>query len=109
METLSNLTFDEYFLLAYLIGLIFLAILWITSFILVISNDSIRLIKVYRIISFVLVPPLGIIYTIFRLFFWNMKKETESGKLKKRFQRSKNFFNTIFRGIINIFKWLLKK
>lgn len=106
---MNDLTFDDYFLILNIIFVISAILLWIVSFILVLKNDQIRIIKIYRIIAFILIPPYGVFYTIYRFFLWNITKDIKSGGMKKRLQRGMNSLKMSSMSISNIIKWLFKK
>ncbi len=106
---MNNLTVDDYFVLIYLGVVILLVILYISSFILIIIGKQYRVIKFYRIIAFLVIPPMGVIYTVYRIIIWSLKRDYESGALKKRFQNGFNSFKMIFKYFGKLLKWLFTK
>lgn len=106
---MNNITVDDYITLIYVGIVIFLIILYISSFILVIVGKQYRIIKFYRIISFLIIPPMGIIYTVYRIIIWSLKRDYASGALKIRLQKEFNRFKMIFIYFGKLFKWLFTK
>lgn len=106
---MNNLTFDDYISLIYLGIVILLIILYLASFILVIVGRQYRIIKFYRIISFLILPPVGVIYTVYRLIIWNLKRDYDSGALKIRLAQRFNRFKIIFLYLKKMLKWLFIK
>ena len=106
---MNNLTVDDYFVLIYLGVVILLVILYISSFILIIIGKQYRVIKFYRIISFLIIPPMGVIQTSERRSIWSVKSDYGEKKKKKRFQNGFNSFKMIFKYFGKLLKWLFTK
>lgn len=100
------MTFDDTITIITLIIVIISILLWITTLISIIINDQIRAIKIYRIISIVLFPPIGVLLPILKFLSISIKNDINSGKINKRLKRVNSVFNIFFQLLLNIFKWL---
>lgn len=52
---------------------------------------------------------MGVIYTIYRIIIWNLKRDYKSGALKTRLQKGLNRFKMIFVYFWKLIKWLFVK
>lgn len=103
---MNNLTFEEYFLLGNISLLILGIIFWITSFIFIFIDDNYRIIKIYRTIAFIIMPPMGIIYTMYKILFWILRRDIKSGKFQERVKNKTNKVKLLFNFLKNTIIWL---
>jgi len=92
------MSFEDYFTIIYLIGLVIIIFSWIVRFFHILFNNNIRIIKIYQIISIFILPILPVIYYGFLLMVKLIKWESKGSikRLSLFYNVNKKFIKFLF-------------